>query len=238
MTRRTKPRAYLLLARVSNLPTVWTNVLAGSLLTGVALQPGQLIGVAAAMSLIYCAGMWMNDACDAVPDARARADRPIPNGDVSRSEVWIGTVALMAGGLAVLWWSGADAEAWRWMLALVAAITYYNVRHKVDPFGPLAMGLCRGLLYVTAAAAAAGAVGSVIWVGAAVLVLYVLGLTLVGKTLGPRAGGVMPWLIAGISVVDAVVIVTMSPVTSALWVTVALAGFFATLAAQRVVPGT
>ena len=28
MTRRTKTRAYLLLARVSNLPTVWTNVLA------------------------------------------------------------------------------------------------------------------------------------------------------------------------------------------------------------------
>ena len=34
MTGRTKPGAYLLLARVSNLPTIWTNVIAGAALTG------------------------------------------------------------------------------------------------------------------------------------------------------------------------------------------------------------
>ena len=32
MTGRTKPGAYLLLARVSNLPTIWTNVIAGAAL--------------------------------------------------------------------------------------------------------------------------------------------------------------------------------------------------------------
>jgi len=238
MTRRPKARAYLLLARVSNLPTVWTNVLAGSLLVGAALDASRLVLVALAMSLIYCAGMWMNDACDAAPDARARADRPIPNGDVSLAEVWMGTAILVAAGLLALWWSQAAALAWRWTLVLLAAISYYNVRHKVDPFGPLAMGICRGLLYVVAAAATSGAVAPVIWLGAAVMVLYVLGLTLVGKTLGPKAGAVMPWLIAGISLVDAVVIATMSPGTMVAWVLVAVAGFIATLAAQRVVPGT
>jgi hypothetical protein len=48
----------------------------------------------------------------------------------------------------------------------------------------------------------------------------------------------MPWLIAGISLVDALVIVTMAPGVPLLWVMVAVAGFVATLAAQRVVPGT
>ena len=82
MTRRSRPRAYLLLARVSNLPTVWTNMLAGSLLAGVALNARTVLIASAAMSLVYCAGMWMNDACDAGADARARrmllqADRPV-----------------------------------------------------------------------------------------------------------------------------------------------------------------
>ncbi len=238
MTTRSKPRAYLLLARVSNLPTVWTNVLAGSLLAGVALNVRATLVVAAAMSLIYCAGMWMNDACDAGSDARARGDRPIPNGDVTVTEVWAGTVVLAALGMATLWISGANPSARPWAVVLLAFIAYYNIRHKGDPLGPLAMGVCRGLLYVVAASAAASIVPTVAWFGAAANVVYVLGLTLVGKTLGPRAGRVMPWLIAGISLVDALIILTMAPGVQLLWVMVAIAGFIATLAAQRIVPGT
>ena len=34
--RRSRPYAYLLLARFSNLPTVWTNVLAGTIASGAA----------------------------------------------------------------------------------------------------------------------------------------------------------------------------------------------------------
>lgn len=238
MTRRSKPLAYLLLARISNLPTVWTNVLAGSLLAGAAFNGRAYVFVAAAMSAIYSAGMWMNDACDAGADARARADRPISHGDVTVAEVWIGTASLAALGGVLLWLGGAHSGARLWTLALFAAIAYYNIRHKVDPFGPLAMGICRGLLYIIAASAVAEVVSTAAWVGAAVIVLYVLVLTLVGKTLGPRAGGVMPWLIAGISLVDAFIILTLAPGAHLLWVLVAVAAFIATLAAQRVVPGT
>ena len=148
MTRRSKPRAYLLLARISNLPTVWTNVLAGSLLAGVALHPGTVALVAVAISLIYCAGMWMNDACDAGADANARADRPIPNGDVSVREVWIGATLLAAIGLLLVWLSGARGGARAWSVVLIGAVAYYNVRHKADPLGPVAMGVCRGLVYL------------------------------------------------------------------------------------------
>lgn len=237
MTRRSKPRAYLLLARVSNLPTVWTNVLAGSVLAS-ASDVRAVALVAVAMSLLYSAGMWMNDACDAASDARARSDRPVPNGDVSRREVWIGTIVLAALGFAALAVSHVSASAMLWALVLCAAIAYYNVRHKTDALGPLAMGLCRGLLYIVAASAASATVPLQVWFGAAVLTAYVLGLTFVGKTLGPRAGSVMPWLIAGISLVDALVILTMAPGVPLLWVMIAVAGFITTLAGQRVVPGT
>ena len=80
--------------------------------------------------------------------------------------------------------------------------------------------------------------GTAVRTGATVMVLYVLSLTFVGKTLGPRAGQIMPWLIAGISLVDAVVILTMAPEAHLLWVLAAVAGFIATTAGQRVVSGT
>jgi 4-hydroxybenzoate polyprenyltransferase len=237
--------AYLRLARVSNLPTVWTNVLAGVVVAGGAIagqDAGVLIdwrlvaGIAIAMSLLYCGGMWMNDACDAESDARARADRPIPRGDVTLGEVWLGTVLLMAAGISVLFLTGAHVAAWPWTIALILAIAYYDIRHKRDPLGPLAMGICRGLLYVIAASAFSGVVGTPVWIAAAVLTGYVLLLTFVGKSIGPRAGVVMPLLIAGISFVDAAVILVAGG--GAVLATIAAAGFVLTLVGQKVVSGT
>ena len=238
MERRSRPRAYLLLARVSNLPTVWTNVIAGAALAGAAMDARLTIGVALAVSCWYSAGMWMNDACDASIDAVQRSDRPIPNGDVTRREVWIGTGILTGAGIAILMAAGASRAVWGWVALLAAAIAYYNVRHKADPFGPAAMGLCRGLIYIISASALGRAGALPVWIGALVLIIYVLSLTWVGKTLGPRAGSVMPWLIAGISLVDALLILTMAPMPALWWALAATAGFFVTLAGQRVVPGT
>ena len=238
MTRRSRARAYLLLGRVSNLPTVWTNVIAGAALAGASMNGRLAIGVALAVSCWYSAGMWMNDACDASIDAVQRRDRPIPNGDVTRRHVWIGTAVLTALGALIMWLSHADRAVWIWVVLLAVAISYYNVRHKADPFGPAAMGLCRGLIYVIAASALGQARAVPVWIGALVLIIYVLSLTWIGKTLGARAGSVMPWLIAGISLVDAIVILTMAPMPALWWALAAVAGFFLTLAGQRVVPGT
>lgn len=238
MTRRSRPRAYLLLARVSNLPTVWTNVIAGAALAGAAMDPRLTIGVAFAVSCWYSAGMWMNDACDARVDAVERRDRPIPNGDVTVREVWTGAALIALAGVAVMWAARADRAAWPWVALLGAAIAHYNVRHKADPFGPAAMGLCRGLIYIISASALGQARALPVWIGALVLIIYVLSLTWVGKTLGSRAGQAMPWLIAGISLIDALLILTMAPSAGLWWTLAAIAGFFLTLAGQRVVPGT
>ena len=236
MTRRSTPAAYLLLARVSNLPTIWTNVLAAAALAGGLEHAACVAWIALTMSLIYSAGMWMNDACDAEFDRRARADRPIPRGEVSVSEVWTGVVVMAGFSAAVLWAADVHRDVWRWWLALSAAISYYNVRHKRDPFGPLAMGLCRGLVFGVTASAITGFVSTAVLVGGGVMTAYVLALTFIGKSLGPRAGRIMPKLIAGISLLDAVLIVASG---APLWLAaVGVAGFLTTLAAQRLVSGT
>ena len=101
----------LRLGRVSNLPTVWTNALAGAALaSGGAPEIGPVLITALALTLFYEGGMWLNDAFDAEIDAREKADRPIPKGEVSRRTVFIGGWALLAAGVVVA--LGATAAAW------------------------------------------------------------------------------------------------------------------------------
>ena len=79
--RRSRVRAYFLLSRVSNLPTIWSNVLAGTVVSGAGPERRSLIVVASGVSLLYTAGMLLNDAFDMKWDAEHRPDRPLPAGD-------------------------------------------------------------------------------------------------------------------------------------------------------------
>lgn len=232
--RRPKWRAYLLLSRLSNLPTVWTNVLAGAIAAHGGV-PGRAVGhVTVAASLLYTAGMFLNDAFDRRFDAAHRSDRPIPAGDVSPAEVFGAGIALLA--LGNLWLAlTSPRTTLAWGLALSAAILYYDWRHKRDPLGPLAMGVCRGLVYCVAGAAVSGAMASAVLAGAAVVTVYVLGLTFVARFAGPGAGRFIPVLIAGISLVDAAIVVVNGGGALGF---AAAAAFPLTLVLQRVVPGT
>ncbi len=233
MTRR-RPlwRAYLLLARVSNLPTVWTNVIAGTVLAGGMFEWGRVAAISAAVSLLYIAGMILNDAFDHRIDALGRADRPLPAGDTSVGAAFTAGAALLAAGVVLLFpiTSGRSAPAYGVLLA--AAIVYYDYRHKRDRFGPVVMGICRGLVYCVAAAAAGG-VSPVVLIGAATMTAYVVALTQIAKRIGPQRGYLVPYMIAGISLVDALLVATVMP-----WIAPLIAlGFPLTLAAQRIVPG-
>jgi 4-hydroxybenzoate polyprenyltransferase len=231
--RRSRPRAYLLLARFSNLPTIWTNVLAGTIVSGAAFVKADVARLCVTVSLLYTAGMFLNDAFDRDFDARVRPDRPIPAGNVTVRETFAAGWGLLAAGALVLATLG-NAAVLEWGLLLAAAIVYYDYRHKQNPFGPVVMGVCRGLVYCVAAAASS-AVTLPVAVAALVLTAYVIALTWVAKRAGARASWLVPVLIAGISIVDAVV-VGLSGGGSLVWL--ALSGFPATLLLQRVVPGT
>lgn len=231
MGKRSRPRAYLLLARISNLPTIWTNVLAVYVVAGASRESLPIASIAA--SLFYIAGMFLNDAFDAPFDAKARADRPIPNADVSRNEVFAIGIALMLAGELLLAFLPNRTPALLWGAALAIAIVFYDYQHKGKAFGPIVMGACRALVYCVAAAGALGVVPAPVAIAAVVMWLYIIGLTWVARTAG--LGHHVPLLLAGICFVDAAMIAAAGEPRLAL---IAATGFVLTLAFQRVVPGT
>jgi 4-hydroxybenzoate polyprenyltransferase len=229
--RRPKWRAYLLLSRLSNLPTVWSNVAAGTVAAAGTIGWPAYGRTALAASLFYTGGMFLNDAFDAAFDRKVRPERPVPAGDVSSREAFVAGGVLLAAGELLL---APHGLVLLFGLLLTAAIVYYDYRHKDSAMAPIVMGICRGLLYVLAAAAA-GAVTAAAGIGAALMVGYVAGLTVVAKAAGANARWLVPLLIAGISLVDALFIFAVSvSLTLAL---AAAAGCVLTLVLQRVVPG-
>jgi 4-hydroxybenzoate polyprenyltransferase len=235
---RSKVPAYVVLARVSNLPTVWTNVLAGMVLTGRNVDSGRWVMLACGVSLLYCAGMVLNDVSDAKHDARARPDRPIPAGHITPAAARNFALVLGLGGIGVITAASATSSVGAPLamtLLLVTAIVYYDLRHKQDSAGPFVMGICRGLVYCVAGTAVSGHLPRPLLIGATIMAVYVSALTLVAKYGNPRYGWSIGWLIAGICIVDAASIAYAGHVQLAVY---ALLGFALTIAAQRVVSGT
>lgn len=187
----------LALGRISNLPTVWTNVLAGIVLAGGlvngALPIPEALAALAGMSLLYTAGMYLNDAFDRDFDRQHRPERPIPSGRVSAALVFAVGFGLLGAGVALLALCSARAALAASVLA--AVIVLYDVWHKGNPASPLLMGACRLLAYVAAGLAVAPSVPEGLWVAALVSLCWLIGLTYVAKqeTLA-RVGNLWPLL--------------------------------------------
>ena len=186
-----KLRTALKLGRVSNLPTVWTNTLAGAVLAsapGVPTSFGAEFAVMLlAFSLFYTGGMFFNDAFDARIDAVERPERPIPSGEISLKEVFSWGIGMMLAGVVLLGWVGLmmPPRTGLWPafggLALALTVTYYNWNHKGNLFSPVVMGLCRVLVYLGAGWCYTTQPASALWVGAALILCYLIGLTYVAK---------------------------------------------------------
>ena len=225
----------LRLGRVSNLPTVWTNTLAGIVLAGGQAGDPRTGPLMLALSLFYVAGMYLNDAYDAEFDARERPERPIPSGRVSADTVFTAGFGMMALGLALLAWAGYGVAGGTELapvmggLGLGAAIVLYNRRHKDNPLSPVLMGLCRVLVYVTAGLAVVPDLPTSLWLGASLLLCYLIGLTYVAKqeTLG-EVRNLWPLLFLAAPAVYAIAGALESPTVAVLaagfvlWVGVAL----------------
>jgi hypothetical protein len=172
---------YLRLGRVSNLPTVWTNVAAGALLAGAAPHLSTLLALAFALSAFYVGGMYLNDGFDRTIDARERPERPIPAGLVSARRVFTIGFGLLALGLVGVAGISLRAAPIASGAALAATIIIYDAWHKANPLSPVIMGLCRVFVYTTAALAVTGRLGTPVLAGAACLLAYLIGLTYVAK---------------------------------------------------------
>lgn len=171
-------RSLLILGRVSNLPTVWSNCLAGWWLGGggnLAKLPFLFVGV----TLLYVGGMFLNDAFDADFDRQHRKERPIPSGAVPAQLVWRWGFVMLLLGNALLFAAGLTAGILGAVLAL--NILLYDAIHKLVTFAPIIMGGCRLWVYVIAAATGVdGVTGHAMWGGVA-LGVYVVGLSFVAR---------------------------------------------------------
>lgn len=189
-------RALLILGRVSNLPTVWSNCFAGWWLSG----GGSYLGLAQlclAASYLYLGGMYLNDAFDAQFDSQHRPERPIPSGVISAATVWKMGFGWLALGFAFVLPFGLAAFVCA--LLLVLSILIYDAIHKLVAFAPVLMAACRFFLILLAAATARqGMTGHSLWV-ALVLAAYIVGLSYIARresALGPLQYWPMLFLLA------------------------------------------
>jgi 4-hydroxybenzoate polyprenyltransferase len=169
----------LRLGRVSNLPTVWTNVIAGATIANTAANIIDIALIGLAMTAFYVGGMYLNDFFDRDIDARERPGRPIHAGDISAGAVSAIGFILLAVGVMLLVRFGLLTVIWG--LALAGAIVLYDAWHKGNVFAPVIMGLCRAFVYLATGAAVSGEIRVALIAGAVALAAHVIGLTYAAK---------------------------------------------------------
>jgi 4-hydroxybenzoate polyprenyltransferase len=202
-------RALLVLGRVSNLPTIWSNCLCGWLI-GVGYEAGDpmdwtklalLTRLCAGATLLYLGGMFLNDACDVDFDREHRKERPIPSGAISVGAVWKIAIGMLAVGVGLLSFKGGLTALLA--LGLFNCIFLYNFIHKKYAWSPALIALCRVLLILLASSFAFDSdtyeavffhnaeSGRAMWT-ALVLGLYVAGLSCLAKE-ESQPGAVKYW---------------------------------------------
>lgn len=215
----------LRLGRISNLPTVWTNALAGAVLgAGGAPDVAPVLIAAVALSLFYEGGMWLNDAFDAEIDAKERANRPIPMGEIGRGSVFLGGWAMLAAGVAVSFLLGPAAGGAGCLLA--GAVVLYDWLHKRTALSPVIMGATRFLSYALAALAVGGFEGAAL-AGAFGLFAWIVGLTYAAKQEAyDRIGAAWPLGVLAIPLLYSLWAGSAVPVALIFWLGLAgVAGF-------------
>jgi hypothetical protein len=192
-------KALLLLGRVSNLPTVWSNCLAAWLLAGGALVESadqqRFTWLIAGATLLFLAGMFLNDAFDVQFDREHRPERPIPSGAITAKTVWVLGIGQLLLGLGCLVWMNTLATLCA--LGLAASILLYDWLHKRTAWSPMLMGLCRLFLYLLAAATTTEPLGLSVVLCAFALWAYIVGLSNIARreATGGRVNSWPCWLL-------------------------------------------
>jgi len=180
---RRRLMSYLELVRLPNLFTAVADVAMGFLFVRAVSGPidGWALGLlAVASSLLYSAGMVLNDVFDLGFDAGHRPDRPLPSGRVSLAAAkWL-AVELLVLGVAAAWAAAAlvgHIAPGVVAVALFACIVAYDAGLKQTPLGPPAMGACRMLNVLLGMSVGFAAWGAGHWLVAGGLGTYIAGVT-------------------------------------------------------------
>jgi hypothetical protein len=213
----------LKLGRVSNLPTVWTNTLAGVVIAAGAVGGLTLATMILAFSLFYVGGMFLNDAYDAGFDAVTRPERPIPSGEVARETVFGYGYGMLGAGVLLLLVLGYTGQTRLRPaiggIVLAGMIIVYDRYHKNNPMSPVIMGLCRVLVYVSAALCLTAALPRELWIAALLVLCYLIGPTYIAKqeNLG-KVENLWPLIFLAAPVIHGLVLVREDQTVLVFWV--------------------
>jgi 4-hydroxybenzoate polyprenyltransferase len=144
--------SYLRLFRAPNVFTAMADVVMGFCVAGAAAPPAALLLLLLASSLLYTAGMVLNDVYDYDIDLRERPQRPLPAGQIRVTTARRLGYGMLLAGLIAAWAAGyVPPQAglpWRSGTAamlLAVCVVAYDAWAKRTPLGPLFMGGCRFL---------------------------------------------------------------------------------------------
>ncbi len=234
-------KSALALCRVSNLPTVWMNVITAAVLVGYAHQQpvdGLVVFILAlALSTFYCAGMSLNDVCDYQWDKQHQPYRPLVEGKVTLTQARLITIALFATGFLLL--ALAPSLAGLWYSCILFVVIYaYNLFHKQHSGSVFLMAGARALVFIVVAQAIIGELTLWVIIAALLQFVYTLSVSVVGrhesKRGRPYSGPVIPRMIAGMAILDGLVLaVVVAPV----WLALGIFMAFLTRVGQRYVRG-
>lgn len=150
--------AFAKLCRLPNLFTAWADIFAGYFIVSAYAfgeanlqSPAVFVGLVLASSLIYSAGMILNDYYDREIDAQQRPDRPIPSGAISPQTALVSALGMLAAGCALAFLAGyvyVDYAAIPWRggavaVVLAASVIAYDAVLKRTALAPWVMGTCR-----------------------------------------------------------------------------------------------
>ena len=170
-------RGYLELVRPANVATALADVLAGYAVAGLG-NPG-LGWLLIATACLYAGGVVLNDVFDRDIDRTERPERPIPSGRVSVAAA----AALGLGLLALGVFSASLATSASGLVAAATAgcVLLYDAWGKRQGlFGPVNMGLCRGLNLLLGVSAAPAVLPDA-WPLALLPLIYIAAVTAVSR---------------------------------------------------------
>jgi 4-hydroxybenzoate polyprenyltransferase len=201
---------YLRLMRLANIITAISDVLAGvavagtliaavysGLSTDAELSLGKLIlrgGTPETFRTIlflvlstcglYGGGVVLNDVFDAQLDKKERPERPIPSGLISKTSAAIfGTILLLLGILFAALSAPGNLFSQSTVIAIIiafASVIYDKWSKHHGFFGPLNMGICRGLNLLLGMSVVAFSI-QVFWYLALIPVIYIAAITMISR---------------------------------------------------------
>ncbi len=240
---------WLHMLRISNAPTIVSNVMVGVALAfyahneqwseRVTHPPLQLfkpmVLVTVVLLLLYFSGMVLNDAFDAKRDRENRPERPIPSGVINVKQAWLAGWVMVV--IATLLAFGINLTTGVATVALALSIILYTFFHQSTFASIPLMAICRGLVYVVAFAAFSTQFSPVLFIFCSAIIVYTAVLTLVGS-IEHEEQNKLSWSIWLMLIPAGVIVVLLSPQSPISWFAYCVMFIWIYMAWRRFQPST